>query len=93
MRLQFEDTVKLPPPVRAAYLLRLLTACNGTVFRRVRTMSGACMRSAPRLQVLQFTKVTFGYSPDKILYRDVDFGVDLVRSCISALHLTRTLSG
>ena len=31
------------------------------------------------LQVLQFTKVTFGYSEDKILYRDIDFGVDLVR--------------
>ena len=31
------------------------------------------------MQVLQFTKVTFGYSPDKILYSDIDFGVDLVR--------------
>lgn len=30
--------------------------------------------------VLQFTTVTFGYSPDKILYHDVDFGVDLVRA-------------
>ena len=29
--------------------------------------------------MLQFTRVTFGYSEDKILYRDVDFGVDLVR--------------
>ena len=38
------------------------------------------------MQVLQFTKVTFGYSPDKILYRDVDFGVDLV-SFIYNLHL------
>ena len=28
--------------------------------------------------VLQFTQVTFGYSPDKVLYRDVDLGVDLV---------------
>eukprot|EP00197_Chlamydomonas_leiostraca_P012156 CAMPEP_0202866876 /NCGR_PEP_ID=MMETSP1391-20130828/8410_1 /ASSEMBLY_ACC=CAM_ASM_000867 /TAXON_ID=1034604 /ORGANISM="Chlamydomonas leiostraca, Strain SAG 11-49" /LENGTH=447 /DNA_ID=CAMNT_0049546863 /DNA_START=81 /DNA_END=1420 /DNA_ORIENTATION=- len=27
--------------------------------------------------VLQFTQVAFGYSPDKILYRDVDLGVDL----------------
>lgn len=30
--------------------------------------------------VLQFTTVTFGYSPDKILYHKVDFGVDLVRA-------------
>ena len=30
--------------------------------------------------VLQFTMVTFGYTSDKVLYRDVDFGVDLVRS-------------
>ena len=36
-------------------------------------------------QVLQFTKVTFGYSPDKILYRDIDFGVDLVRPVMAAL--------
>ena len=28
--------------------------------------------------VLQFTTVTFGYSTDKILYHNVDFGVDLV---------------
>lgn len=27
--------------------------------------------------VLQFTEVAFGYSKDKILYRNVDFGVDL----------------
>jgi ATP-binding cassette subfamily F protein 2 len=27
--------------------------------------------------VLQFNKVTFGYSPDKVLYKDLDFGVDL----------------
>ncbi|GAX80370.1 hypothetical protein CEUSTIGMA_g7809.t1 [Chlamydomonas eustigma] len=27
--------------------------------------------------VLQFTQVAFGYSPDKVLYRDVDLGVDL----------------
>eukprot|EP00877_Chromochloris_zofingiensis_P003806 jgi/Chrzof1/13426/Cz07g32170.t1 len=27
--------------------------------------------------VLQFTNVTFGYSPDKVLYRNVDLGVDL----------------
>eukprot|EP01024_Parvocaulis_polyphysoides_P035583 TRINITY_DN31553_c0_g2_i2.p1 TRINITY_DN31553_c0_g2~~TRINITY_DN31553_c0_g2_i2.p1 ORF type:complete len:619 (+),score=100.88 TRINITY_DN31553_c0_g2_i2:59-1915(+) len=27
--------------------------------------------------VLQFTDVTFGYSPDKVLYRNVDLGVDL----------------
>jgi len=27
--------------------------------------------------VLQFNKVTFGYTPDKILYKDLDFGVDL----------------
>ncbi len=27
--------------------------------------------------VLQFTQVTFGYSPDKILYSNVDLGVDL----------------
>jgi ATP-binding cassette subfamily F protein 2 len=27
--------------------------------------------------VLQFTNVTFGYSPDRVLYRDVDLGVDL----------------
>lgn len=27
--------------------------------------------------VLQFTDVAFGYSPDKILYRNVDLGVDL----------------
>lgn len=33
--------------------------------------------------VLQFTTVTFGYSPDKILYHDVDFGVDLVRGTAS----------
>ncbi|CAD7701419.1 unnamed protein product [Ostreobium quekettii] len=29
------------------------------------------------LPVLQFADVTFGYSKDKILYRNVDFGVDL----------------
>jgi ATP-binding cassette subfamily F protein 2 len=27
--------------------------------------------------VLQFTNVTFGYTPDKILYSKLDFGVDL----------------
>jgi ABC-type multidrug transport system fused ATPase/permease subunit len=27
--------------------------------------------------VLMYTQVAFGYSPDKILYRDVDLGVDL----------------
>lgn len=27
--------------------------------------------------VLQFTEVAFGYSPDKILYRNVDLGIDL----------------
>lgn len=27
--------------------------------------------------VLQFNKVSFGYSPDKIIYRDLDFGMDL----------------
>lgn len=27
--------------------------------------------------VLQFTEVTFGYSPDKVLYRNVDLGADL----------------
>jgi ATP-binding cassette subfamily F protein 2 len=27
--------------------------------------------------VLQFTQVTFGYSADKVLYRNVDLGVDL----------------
>lgn len=27
--------------------------------------------------VLQFSKVTFGYSPDAVLYRDFDLGVDL----------------
>ena len=37
-------------------------------------------------QVLQFTKVTFGYSEDKILYRDIDFGVDLVRLSSQPLH-------
>jgi len=27
--------------------------------------------------VLQFNKVSFGYSPDKVLYKDLDFGIDL----------------
>ena len=27
--------------------------------------------------VLQFTDVTFGYSPDKVLYSHVDLGADL----------------
>lgn len=27
--------------------------------------------------MLQFTDVTFGYSPDKVLYRNVDLGADL----------------
>ncbi len=42
-------------------------------------MSAAKVPCCTILQVLQFTKVTFGYSEDKILYRDIDFGVDLVR--------------
>ena len=27
--------------------------------------------------MLQFSDVAFGYSPDKILYRNVDLGIDL----------------